>query len=205
MAKGFWKGAFHGGMIGVAGLVVLSLIAPQSRQEPPARNETTPEAALPAAEAPPPERQPDQPLADAVDLPVGSEFGRGGDVTPNLPSPVAETARQSEPMAVRAPVAEPAPVRAPVDNARPQTAADPITPVQQGPAASEDAPSLAVPAAPQVMRTDTAAIRPEPGAAPDGLPDRPQAGDTQPPALPQPALDLSLPPDLSDLPGMEQR
>ncbi|WP_282602793.1 hypothetical protein [Paracoccus sp. PARArs4] len=199
MATGFGKGAFHGALIGVAGLVALSLAAPLDRPAP-----EQPDPA-PAATPEPAPRDPDAPVADEVGLPVGSEFGRGGDVAPRLPAPVAETSRQSEPMAVRAPVAEPAPVRAPVDNARPQTQGQPDGPVQSRPDSAEIAPQLDLPAAPQATRTDAAAPRPQQGAAPDSLPERPATGDTaQPPALPSPALDLSLP-DLSDLPGMEQR
>lgn len=183
MARGFWTGAVHGAALGAAGLALVSLLAPMPR---------------------PGDAAPD---ADAVGLPVGSEFGRGGDVAPRLPADVSETVRQSEPMAVRAPVAEPAPVRTPADNARPEAPAGSDGPVQTSPDATGEAPALDLPAAPQATPTESAAPRPDMAAAPDSLPASPEgAGNVvpDPPALPQPSLDLSLPPDLSDLPGMDQ-
>ncbi|TJZ82276.1 hypothetical protein [Paracoccus hibiscisoli] len=179
MARGFLAGVLLGGLAGAGALAALSLLAP-----------------LPQGGV--------APLS--VGLPVGSEFGRGGDLTPRLPAPNAAGPRiDTRPAAVPAPEGEPAPVAVTGDTARPETLADDRIPAQDQPPAVDDAPGLTLPQAaprtqlsvPQPMagpvQDDTPRIAPDSAAAPD---DRP--------AMPSPALDLSLPPDLTDLRRLER-
>ncbi|MBU3030500.1 hypothetical protein [Paracoccus marinaquae] len=103
---------------------------------------------LPSVEAAAPVTRPEgaRPEAEAVGLPVGSEFGRGGDVVPRLPTPLTvPSARldQSDAPAVRAPAAEPAPVTVTGSNARPETPQDRSAP--QSPAVGEATPQITRP------------------------------------------------------------
>ena len=95
MARGFWTGLLHGGVVGIAALAALSLATPLPQPEraamAPAPIRVAPQPAEPrsvqprpadppAAEAPSSEpRTGGAPQTGKVDLPVGSEFGRGGD------------------------------------------------------------------------------------------------------------------------------
>lgn len=91
-----------------------------------------------------------QPDAAAVDLPVGSEFGRGGDVTPRLPDPLTPPGGRmdlSDAPAVSAPAAEPAPVAITDTGERPDTLDAASDPGQSAPEAGGDAPDLARPGA----------------------------------------------------------
>ncbi len=246
MARGFWTGFLHGGLVGVAALAALSLAAPLPRPLPgpdaevgpqpaqasdlptaadtlatpkvaetsplPQANEAeeavadppaeAPQADAPVADAPPA----DAPVAGAVDLPVGSEFGRGGDGAPSLPAPLAsERPSVAEAPAVMAPTSEPAPVAITMPDPRPQPAGDQDGPVQNAPTAGEDAPQLDRPA--MLARPGIPAL---PGRAaaegPDAAPSMPLdlPGTPSAPGLPAPVLDLSLPPDLSDLQGLSR-
>lgn len=210
----------------------------------------------PAASAAPeaattPEAASDTPQATALDLPVGSEFGRGGDVVPRLPDPlqpVESRFGQSEAPAVSAPAAEPAPVALTDPAARPDTdapirelslSAPPMQTEEQpqfdrpaviGAPVAALLPGMAqtgspddLPAAPLALPDETPAL---PAAAPAGdnaaedpaelavevappaVPAAPISNDTPAvtatPSLPSPGPDLSMPPDLSDLRGLQR-
>lgn len=236
MARGFWRGLFHGGVASVAAVAALSLAVPLQQPEP-AREpgvarpvpmpqpapvlepvpELTPEPTSVPRPAPSAARPVDSPVAGAVDLPVGSEFGRGGDVVPRLPAPLAvERPAQPEAPAVAAPTSEPAPVAVTAADPRPEPAGGRDGPVQTAPVLGEDAPALDRPDAlarratanqpnrlPSVRVDAPLAVRPEPEPEPEPEPVRaPVATPTPSPGLPAPMPDLSLPPDLSDLQGL---
>lgn len=211
MARGFWTGLLHGGVAGIAALAAFSLAAPLPQQEPEAATKPAPVEVQPAPAPQPDAPQPsaprtsDAPQAGTVDLPVGSEFGRGGDAAPRLPAPLAvERPVQPEPPAVMAPSSEPAPVAVTAADPRPRPADDGDGPVQTAPAAAEDAPQLDRPA---VLSQPVALTAPDRAMAdaPDAAPAMPLDLPGSPaPDLPAPALDLSLPPDLSDLQGLSR-
>lgn len=116
MARGFWTGVVHGGALSAGLLAVLAILLPVPPRVPPQTAAQVDDAA-PAGEAD--AARPDAPV---VDLPVGSEFARGGDVTPRLPAPLAlppDRVDQAEAPAVSAPAAEPAPVAVTSDVQRP--------------------------------------------------------------------------------------
>ncbi len=247
MARGFWKGLLHGGALGVAGLAALSLAMPLSEspsqdvalsQQPAPESpvqqvvpdaptavvapEPVPEPAAPAPVAPAADAGPD---AGAIDLPVGSEFGRG-DVAPVLPGPltVPEGRAISDAPAVSAPAAEPSPVTVTAADPRPdaQFVAD-DGPERPQPAEGEAAPTLDLPA---MQAAPDAAVLPDMGVAgqadlspllpemvQEPAPQAPAASApvAQAPAEPAPfdpapadatAPDLSLPPSLSDFGGV---
>ncbi|MBC9245473.1 hypothetical protein H4P12_01810 [Paracoccus sp. 11-3] len=146
---------------------------------------TAPEPAAPAlVDVPPVDPEPlaapdddvagrpgEAPVASAVDLPVGSEFGRGGDRLPNLPTPLdvpQGSMGQTEAPGVIAPAAEPAPVTIAVNDARPDAAnaAPSALTTNDAEAAPEfDQPKvLAAPAAPSAPELSRA-------AQPDSVPD----------------------------------
>lgn len=180
MAGGFWRGLAGGALTGAVLLAGLSLTAPLPRG-----------------------------ASGAVDvgLPVGSEFGRGGDVAPRLPAPNAASPRPAtDPVAVPLPADEPAPATATQQNARPEALAVDRLPGQPKPAADGASPALRLPDAGRdaAPAADRAAPLPpaDADASPRLAPDAPDAGAA--PALPAPALDLSLPPDLTDLRRLER-
>lgn len=94
MARGFISGLVQGTALGAGALVVLSLIAP-----PPAGTVPPPQVAAPLAQTPetqagtdapprdavPATEQASAPAAPAIDLPAGSEFGRGTNARPQMP------------------------------------------------------------------------------------------------------------------------
>lgn len=219
MAGSFWSGLLQGSVICVVALAGLSLVTPRpqdvSRPEPVA--------------APPPQDQGDRPAASAIDLPAGSEFGRGGDLPPQSPRPLATPADrldQTEAPAVAPPEAEPAPLAVSDPVSRPH--ADDGIGADQGPAQ----PAIATGEAQADFDRPAATVAP---AMPDG-PSAPRAADRdvlpgtypvaapvtsatpiaplpasplpvapgQTPGLPRPALDLSTPPDLSDLKELDR-
>lgn len=178
MARGFLAGAATGGLVGVLALAGLSLAVPLA---PPGRG------------------------ALSIGMPIGSEFGSGGDVSPTLPAPSAASLRDAAtPAAVPAPQDEPAPVTN--DTMRPSLQPTDRMPAQPAPDMAADAPGLTLRGDTPVTVTGPA---PQPAirAAQDGLP-RIAPSDDAPmdraPAMPAPALDLSLPPDLTDLRRMER-
>jgi hypothetical protein len=194
MARGILTGAVHGALVGAVALAGLSLLAPlpaDNRSQPMADGDTTP--------------------SGQMELPVGSEFGRAGDLAPQAPAPIRSTDsdRVAEPVAVPAPRAEPAPTPVTGDNARPETLAGDQMPAQSRPAPFDPTPDVQLPGA----ADDTPMVRSLPGFAADAPQDSlPQlvgdpAHDGAPdvaPRLPAPGLDLSLPPDLTDLRKMER-
>jgi hypothetical protein len=202
MARGFWTGLLHGGVISIAAVAVLSLAAPLPRPEAELAVEPTPQAA-PVEPGPAPQAG-DAPQAGSVDLPLGSEFGRGGDAAPRLPTPLtAERPIPAEAPAVMAPASEPAPVAVTAAEPRPQPAGGQDGPVQAAPDTGEDAPQLDRPAVLTQPSLPAAPDRAMAADAPDAAPAMPLdlPGRTTPgPAVP--TLDLSLPPDLSDLQGL---
>lgn len=250
MAGGFFLGFVQGAALSVLALAGLSLLTPvqppaaQGRAAPPAiaaSPELAPEPA-PADEAaeerpaaPPPVSQPapaapeDEPPppvvpgpeAGSVGLPVGSEFGRSGDLPPRLPdaasgsSPVE--AGPAPAIAPPDPEAERAPTMDADRAARPEAVPDPGAPAQPDPGTSEASPEIgrpqsragAVPAPVPVLRPsetrDDSPRLPASDAAPAPSP-APETGEmpARAPGLPRPALDLSLPPDLSDLRRLER-
>ncbi|MDB6181415.1 hypothetical protein [Paracoccus fistulariae] len=153
MTRGFWKGLLHGGLLSAAALAVLSLLSPlPSRDElavgtpadVPVPEVSPPDDSADAAPAPemvepvttevspvvtgapsavaPPETR-DESVISAVDMPVGSEFGRGGDLPPLMPQPLEQpqgAQGQSEAPGVVAPSEETAPVTEAVNDARPK-------------------------------------------------------------------------------------
>lgn len=88
------------------------------------------------------------PEAQAVGLPVGSEFGRGSDVAPRLPAPLTAPdsgLRQSDAPAVSAPAAEPLPVAITGTPERPEAVRS--QPDAPRPASVDDAPGVGRPPA----------------------------------------------------------
>jgi hypothetical protein len=249
MTRGFSSGLVHGIVLGAACLLALSLAFPMSGDEPAPRHEPiAPPAAQPAAAAathpetpePAPEpaasdsQTPDHsahqtPSAAQVDLPVGSEFGRGGDVLPILPAPLSSFENgigQAEAPAVSAPAAEPAPVAVIGENHRPETSRQGMAQDLAAPEPGGASPDLETPDVLTRPGQQPAPLMGEQGGQ-DALPARmtaatadaappqavsPPAADTgrgdadtpQAPAMPAPTPDLSLPPDLSDLRMMER-
>lgn len=187
------------------------------------------------------EEEADRPQAAAIDLPVGSEFGRGGDMLPALPTPLTPNSQfeQSEPPAVSAPAAEPAPVGATAVNLPPETAmpgsdlsqteapeADdgralerpsaqsaPASIEMPGKIRASDQDSLPESSSAEAIDSQTPAegaemVEETDAAGQDGTeslastadPDASESDqDSAAPVLPSPSLDLSTPPDLSDL------
>lgn len=278
MARGFWTGVVHGGLLCVASLAVLSLLAPGPQGTVPggpavapgagssedvaaADSPTAPQVATADPAVTPPtaatpqdsvpgatetgetEQATDRPRGLEVDLPVGSEFGRGGDIAPLRPAPLAvidDRMGQSEAPAVSAPAAEPSPVAltAPTERPRAEAPGEDLrlsAPEQSDAAPQFDRPGTlsspdrpqapqmaglgapdrlpATPPAEAVLATPSEAA-PDRDEKADGAPARPAApGVTRPapvatpqpaiaPRLPSPSLDLSTPPDLSDLRGL---
>lgn len=244
MQRGFWTGVVHGGLLGAAFLLLASLLLPVGAPlvvpgavpgESPSGSGNG-DIAMPAA--------PDRPAAAAVELPVGSEFARGGDIAPVLPAPLAsrsERPSQSEAPAVVAPAAEPAPIALSEPVGRPEA---PATDGGLSPAAlpgPEESPAIrrpeqiappavaALPGFAAQSTPDRAAVTPSSAAPPAMMPPAvtpPADAAPNPPAIaaipapvvvppqplppaaaplmPAPALDLSLPPDLSDLRLLER-
>lgn len=185
MARGILAGVTHGALIGAAALAALSLALPLPQGRSP---EASARGSL------------------SVDLPVGSEFGRGGDLAPTLPAPNAAGPRApTRPVAVPLPASEPAPVTVTGDTARPEMLADERMPTPSLPATTDATPDVTRPAT--TPATPMIAIpQPHPGAGQDAppriAPEAAAPSDTTP-AMPAPALDLSLPPDLTDLRRLE--
>lgn len=234
MQRGFWTGVVHGGLLGAAFLLLASLLLPVGAPlvvpgavpgESPSESGNG-DIAMPAV--------PDRPAAAAVELPVGSEFARGGDIAPVLPAPLAsrsERPSQSEAPAVVAPAAEPAPIALSEPVGRPEApAADgglsPATlpgaeespairrPEQIAPPSVAALPGFAAQSAPDRAAVTPSSVTPPTDAAPNppaiaAIP-APVVAPPQPlppaaaPLMPAPALDLSLPPDLSDLRLLER-
>ncbi|WP_265502537.1 hypothetical protein [Paracoccus beibuensis] len=235
MARGFLAGLVHGGLLSVAALAGLSLLAPLPRQpEPVPAVDEAPTDPAPAVEPEPVEAQPDVPAlapADAaplpsapgetasvgtapepetLDLPAGSEFGRAGDLLPVLPVPggAAPRAELAEPPAAPTQDAGTVPPIATGDPVRPETEADTRGPAL--PQSGEDAPALTLPSpsSRSVPRDAPATLSaPAPDVAQDALPHVAPEAAASPegaPRLPSPALDLSLPPDLTDIRRLER-
>lgn len=214
MAGGFWTGLTHGGLAGAGLLAVLALALPLP-DEGAARRGDAPAAPLAAADtAPdiadsvqpsPPADGSARPRVGAVDLPVGSEFARGGDIAPVLPAPLSQSpARQgqAEAPAVSAPAAEPAPVAVTTDAIRPDAdrRGAPATPPAPDPVEGVDLFRPGSTQRPAFMQAD------HPGSAEaDELPasgpivSRPIDQPPAPGPTAAPIFDLSLPPALSDL------
>ncbi|TJZ93925.1 hypothetical protein FA743_01215 [Paracoccus gahaiensis] len=212
MARGFLTGLVHGGILGAVALAGLSLLAPLPVANPALG------VASEAVEA-------RDPLS--MGLPAGSEFGRGGDIAPRLPAPRSAAPREArDPVAVPAPRIEPAPLTIRDANLRPEIAAEGQGPAPTPPGEAEGAAGLTLPGLASATRREEvqAAPLPDPGpgrdalpriavdsATPEHAPERrndPQpttpAPQTSTPGLPAPALDLSLPPDLTDLRRLER-
>ncbi|WP_410219003.1 hypothetical protein [Paracoccus sp. (in: a-proteobacteria)] len=212
MAREFLTGTLHGGLLGVAALAGLSLLLPVGQEV------SHPVAVAPAPVVPqaaPAERpaMPAGPEAGSVGLPVGSEFGRGGDLAPRLPEPANAAPRPGSegPAAVPAPAAESAPAAMAGDTARPELLVEDRMTAPSEPEAGEDAPGLALPdasaAAPAARDVPQAPAALAPDAGQDALPEvAPEPASDVPaaPSLPAPGLDLSLPPDLTDLRQLER-
>jgi len=228
MARGFLTGVVHGGLLGVVVLAALSLALPQPEPHgapaappipqdapvpDPAPSAGSKPAVQPTPAAPPLVPDPSAgtgPAAGALDLPVGSEFARGADVAPILPlaAPASPRPRMSGPVVVSTPLVEPAPSPNTADNTRPEAAAPDRMPAQAMPSAGEAAPALELPApaVPDARHLPTQAPQMAADAVQDSLPvrisDDAPAADV--PTLLAPSLDLSLPPDLTDLRRLER-
>lgn len=226
--------------------------APEDDAASIAESGETPDEAGPATDTtdggsePAPSVKDARPQASAIDLPVGSEFGRGGDGLPALPKPLTSNppSGQMEPPAVSAPAAEPAPIGATAENLPPQAEMPGSDLSQTEAPEAEDDPEVQTPSA----QTAPASID-LPGKVPasgqDSLPATSSGGamaaqttagtavateesdatwldeegredadsgamntlpsasesdqGSEAPSLPSPSLDLSTPPDLSDL------
>lgn len=221
MAGGFFRGLVHGAAAAAVMIVAGWLVRPLS--EPPADalpdpHPTAPEA-QPAISAP--ALAEGGPALGTLDVPVGSEFGRSGDLPPRLPAPVSGTAALPAPApAIAPPAAEPAPVAATGGSARPEAAPDPDAPLHGQPVPVADGPALDLPGAegasppdrPAAPQSTSRAPRDEAPVAPAPPNPAPVSPPTagplaEPVAIPRlyaPALDLSLPPDLSDLRRLER-
>lgn len=175
-----------------------------------------------------------KPQAMTVELPAGSEFGRGSDTTPRRPaalpthapvvrpSPLAATAPADEAVSARELPAElrpdsgmPAQSELPESETMPEfdlPGAQPVPTGGEAPAlvgleAPDSLPATAIPqlAEPQIteqkqlsgQEQDSDAVEQDAGGQ-----EAAQASPT--PVLPAPSLDLSMPPDLSELRALER-
>lgn len=123
MASGFFGGLLQGVAMGAIALAALSLAAPQPRSAAPAE--------FVSAETP---------AARTMDMPIGSEFGRGSDAPPQVNAPAPAMAR---------PIAAPAAPQAARAETVPALASDPVVPVTPRP----------IPAASDVSRQAATAER----------------------------------------------
>lgn len=203
MARGFLTGLVHGGLLSAAVLAAAALLMP-----PPTLKAVDPAAVVVKEPEPVPATPSSRP--DAVEMPLGSEFGRGVDEAPVLPEPGTAMERDSRaPAAVPAPEVEAAPIARAKDNIRPETALDARMPAQAQPAPGDVAPTLDTPAEPATLsRSQSPGVPALAAEVPqDDLPAVTWSEDGPPavvPSLPSPSLDLSLPPDLTDLRRMER-
>lgn len=137
MATGFTGGLLQGAALGALLLAALSLVAPQ-----PVRKgaDTAAFAVEPATQIPEPEKEhltesESTDVSDVtrrLDLPAGSEFGRGGDLPPLMPEPLpALTRSQAKPDAPAIPMPETVPA----------IAVEPNAPVPPAPASAASAPA----------------------------------------------------------------
>lgn len=236
------EGAISGGVTDAEG----DAVASETLDESGSAADTSDAGAEPA-----PSDKDARPQASAIDLPVGSEFGRGGDGLPALPTPLTANSQsgQMEPPAVSAPAAEPAPVGTTAANLPPQaemlgsdlskteapeaeedpavqtpstqTAPAPIELPGKVPASDQDSlPATssggAIPAQTTAESATATGDADVTGPAEQGGEDADSAatlsdpsaaqGDqgSEAPALPSPSLDLSTPPDLSDLRSLKR-
>ena len=103
MAGGFFRGVIHGAGAAAVLIVAGSLVLPLP--EPPADVLSDPLPTAPETQPAVPEPAPSEggPALGTLDLPVGSEFGRSGDLPPRLPAPVSGTAALPAPVPAIAP------------------------------------------------------------------------------------------------------
>ncbi|RJE83772.1 hypothetical protein [Paracoccus onubensis] len=169
------------------------------------------------------------PRAATVELPSGSEFGRGSDAAPQTPAALPPHARRGRPspLAATAPADEPATARelpadlqpdagTPAQSELPEPEAAPefgLPEAQTAPSGGE-APGLAGLEAPDSLPETAPPQLAEPQIEEqDGPADQDQSSDmagqdagqeNATPVLPAPSLDLSTPPDLSELRALER-
>jgi len=159
-----------------------------------AEPEAEPADAGPATE---PEAAPAVPDAAIVEVPAGSEFGRGRDDT----QPVAPQAAEPAPDLAGAPAVTAPQAEAVPDLPEVETAAAP--PVPSGPESpGSPAPETAPPAAPDADEPVTAPAAAAAPAAPEA-PGTPEIAGTEPAALPEPDLPDTPPSVFAALPAAE--
>lgn len=257
MARSFWTGLLHGTVVGAFGLTALSLLAPLSEgtvepqpmtngsdlhPDPPSGevpqpqsmsgNDATPDPSptQPVAKGITEEPERNAPQAAAIDLPEGSDFGRGHEVAPVLPAQIESLSRQglSEPPAVAVPTAEPEPITATGADMRPDIVMpkDDFDHSVLSPSEGEEAPDINLPE-PRITPQTGAAPGMSEAASQDRLPvlvpeDTGEGARAEPsengresqsfgdgsadsaPDMPAPGPDLSIPPDLSELRSMQR-
>ncbi|MFB9223884.1 hypothetical protein [Paracoccus cavernae] len=136
MARGFAKGLFQGAILCVAAVAALSLVVPLPQKATDAGDAAGRTAVSGVATQSGDRAGSTGPDAEAISLPVGSEFARGDDVQPVAPAPLTrpENARQGEaPKVMTTPdAAASAPAR--ITAGRPQTGVEaPVAPVAMAP------------------------------------------------------------------------
>jgi len=172
MAGGFWTGLIQGSLLGAVALAGLSLVTP-----------------LPLGLNGP----------MAVNLPIGSEFGRSEDISPRLPEMGTAAPRPAaiDPVIAPAPQTETAPVAVTDNNTPPDALVADQLPGQPVPESAMTSPEVMLPQdGVQTVMPDIAPQLAVSGA--DALPSALGTPENAP-ILGAPALDLSLPPDLSNL------
>lgn len=217
MAGGFFWGFIQGAVLSGVALAGLSLMRPVEAPPRAGAGAEAPEA-RPADPTPTPVSEPRAdpdagtaargPAADRLDLPVGSEFGRAGDLPPLVPGSASGSApaRSGAAPAIAAPEADAgAAPRLDAPTALPETLPDAGAPAQPAPDAGGDSPALALPEdRPAVAAPAAAPALPalQQGSAPDDGPRLP-APDLAPDAAP--AVPAAAPgDDLPEAPAPEQ-
>ncbi|MDM7458733.1 MAG: hypothetical protein P3W94_005135 [Paracoccus sp. (in: a-proteobacteria)] len=170
MAGGFIRGLVHGTAASLVVLAGLSLIAPGPGNAPgSAANDMDAALAPSGSDGPPDAGNGADPAADEIvdgasgrpaddpddvreapgtllDVPVGSEFGRAGDLPPRIPSIISGGgSAPGAPQPVPQPEAEPAPRTATGARDRPETTTDASGPALPGIAVQDDGLGLTVP------------------------------------------------------------
>lgn len=175
MAGGFIRGLVHGTAVSLVALAGLSLMAPGPARSPdrasadgdaassvPGTDQPAKAVMEPGPIAVETGAAPAAPVEDdrdgrreapgaVLDVPVGSEFGRAGDLPPRIPASVSGGGPAPEaPRPVPQPRSEPAPVAATGARDRPEAAADAAAPAQPGMALQDGGLGVSLPSpAPQ--------------------------------------------------------
>lgn len=159
------------------------------------------------------------PQSTSIELPAGSEFGRGSDTAPQAPADLSRLNREDHPstLAATTPADDSVPVRELPSDMQPES----VVPTQPDMPEAEEMPGFDLPAtqpAPNAGDRPGLADQQGPESPPAAVAltaSDPQNEDTElqtetterqstAPALPAPSLNLSTPPDLSELRALER-